>query len=69
MELAKKVVQLRHQEARGEDPLAIEKTRALIKSLQTRVMVAFQAVDGALAKIQELRDEELYPQLLELLDG
>ncbi len=44
-----------------------QKTKAIIKNLQTRKHVASQAVDAAVVNIQRLRDEELYPQLLELL--
>jgi hypothetical protein len=37
--------------------------------LQTSMAVAIQAVDGAAIEIQKLRDDELYPQLLDLLEA
>ncbi|KAJ7537432.1 hypothetical protein O6H91_11G005700 [Diphasiastrum complanatum] len=60
---------LRRKNTRGVGNESIEKTRAAIKSLQTRIAIALQAVDTAAAAIQKLRDNELYPQLLKLLQG
>lgn len=65
----KKVVLLRKQELKGEDELKIEKTKAAIKRLQSQIMVAFQAVDTTSAAILKLREDELYPQLVELSKG
>jgi len=67
-EFEKKCAVYRNQDARGEDPLAIDRTRAKIKMLQTRLGVAIEAVESAAAAVQKLRDDELYPQLLELLE-
>lgn len=69
IELEKKYALYRNQDAKGEDQLSIEKTRSTIKALQTRMVVAIQAVDGAATAVQKLRDDELYPQLIELLEG
>lgn len=65
----KKCVQLRKQDAKGEDPQVVDKTRATIRDLHTRIRVAIQAVDSVSKKIQKLRDEELQPQLVELIQG
>ncbi len=59
----------RTQDAKGEDQVAVEKTQASIKMLQTSMAVAIQAVDAATIEIQKLRDDELYPQLLDLLEA
>jgi hypothetical protein len=59
----------RTQDAKGEDQAGVEKTQASIKMLQTSMAVAIQAVDGAAIEIQKLRDDELYPQLLDLLEA
>jgi hypothetical protein len=67
-EFEKKCAVYRNQDARGGDPLAIDRTRAKIKMLQTRLAVAIEAVESAAAAVQRLRDDELYPQLLELLE-
>jgi len=67
LELEKKYVIFARQEKKGEESIMTQKTKAIIKNLQTRKHVASQAVDAAVVNIQRLRDEELYPQLLELL--
>lgn len=59
----------RTQDAKGEDQAGVEKTQASIKMLQTSMAVAIQAVDGASIELQKLRDDELYPQLLDLLEA
>ncbi|KAG6548517.1 hypothetical protein Mapa_010005 [Marchantia paleacea] len=69
VDLEKNFTRLRNQDAKGDDPLAIDKTRAAIKVLHTRFLVALQAVDTANSAVHKIRDEELYPQLLELLEG
>ncbi|CAM6018358.1 unnamed protein product [Sphagnum balticum] len=68
IEFEKKCVLYRNQDARGEDQLVIDRTRANIKMLQTRMAVAVHAVESAAAEVQRLRDDELYPQLLQLLE-
>ncbi|GLJ24529.1 hypothetical protein SUGI_0468690 [Cryptomeria japonica] len=65
----KKVALLRKLEIKGEDELKIEKTKADVKRLQSQIMVAFQAVDTTSAAILKLRENELYPQLVELSKG
>lgn len=69
IELERKYHLFRNQDAKNEDQTNIDKTRASIKSLQSRMAVAIQAVDSAAHQVQKLKDEELYPQLLELLEG
>ncbi|KAH9294252.1 hypothetical protein KI387_035772 [Taxus chinensis] len=65
----RKCIQLRNQDAKGDDTQAVDKTRAAIKDLHTRIRVAIQAIDLVSKRIQKLRDEELQPQLAELLQG
>lgn len=69
IELEKKFSLFRNQDHKNEDQIVIDKTRSSIKTLQTRMVVAIEAVDNGARQVQRLRDEELYPQLLELLDG
>ncbi|KAL2651723.1 hypothetical protein R1flu_019851 [Riccia fluitans] len=69
IDLEKNCARLRNQDAKGDDPVAIDKTRAAIKVLHTRFMVALQAVDTASNAVHRIRDEELYAQLLELSEG
>eukprot|EP00249_Psilotum_nudum_P020684 c27808_g1_i1 orf=433-2574(+) len=69
MELEKKSTQLKIQKQRGEDAITISKMKAVIKSLQTRYLVEFQAVDAASLEVQKLRDDHLYAQLVNLAEG
>ncbi|GKV20549.1 hypothetical protein SLEP1_g30650 [Rubroshorea leprosula] len=65
----KKYKQLRNQDVKGEDPFAIDKTRMAIRNLDTQTKVSLQSVETITKRIEALRDEELQPQLLELLQG
>lgn len=69
VELERKLIVLKGQDAKNDERSSIDKTRAAIDALQTRMAVAIQAVDNCYSQVQKLRDDELYPQLLELLDG
>ncbi|PAN43307.1 hypothetical protein PAHAL_8G227900 [Panicum hallii] len=60
---------LRRQFARGLNAQLIDKTRAVVKDLHSRVSVAIQAVDAISKRIEKIRDEELQPQLFELIQG
>ncbi|CAL4986784.1 unnamed protein product [Urochloa decumbens] len=60
---------LRRQFARGLSAQVIDKTRAIVKDLHSRVSVAIQAVDAISKRIEKIRDEELQPQLVELIQG
>ncbi|KAG0448645.1 hypothetical protein HPP92_027732 [Vanilla planifolia] len=64
-----KCSELRHQFAKDTSSRVIDKTRAAVKDLHSRVRVAIQAVDIISRRIEKMRDEELYPQLAELMHG
>lgn len=53
----------------GEEPSVVDKTRAAIRDLHTRLKVSIHSVESVSRRIEALRDEELYPQLLELIQG
>ncbi|KAL6902236.1 hypothetical protein ACP4OV_005112 [Aristida adscensionis] len=59
--------QLRHQESRGESQMSIDRTRAVVKDLHSRILVAIQRIDMISKNIEDLRDKELQPQLEELI--
>ncbi|EPS69223.1 hypothetical protein M569_05540 [Genlisea aurea] len=65
----KKCAQLRNQDVKGDDPSFVDKTRASIRDLQTQINVSIHAVEAISKRIEALRDEELEPQLLELVQG
>ncbi|OWM86968.1 protein ROLLING AND ERECT LEAF 2-like [Punica granatum] len=69
MAYEKKCKQLRNQDVKGEDPSTVDKTRAAIRDLHTRIKVSIHSVEAISKRIETLRDEELQPQLLELAQG
>ncbi|KAH6760177.1 bZIP transcription factor [Perilla frutescens var. frutescens] len=68
-EYDRKCDQLRHQFAKDLSPQVIDKTRAVVKDLHSRIRVALHAVDSISKRLEKMRDEELLPQLLELMQG
>uniref|UniRef100_A0A803Q7Y3 Uncharacterized protein n=1 Tax=Cannabis sativa TaxID=3483 RepID=A0A803Q7Y3_CANSA len=65
----KKCNQLRNQDVKGDDPSSVDKTRAIIRDLHTQIKVSIHSVEAISKRIETLRDEELQPQLLELVKG
>ncbi|KAG9449273.1 hypothetical protein H6P81_009238 [Aristolochia fimbriata] len=65
----KKCLQLRNQDVKGEDPLVVDKTRAAVRDLQTQIKISIHSIECISKRIETLRDEELYPQLIELMQG
>ncbi|KAJ8767030.1 hypothetical protein K2173_012541 [Erythroxylum novogranatense] len=64
-----KCSRLRNQDVRGDDELTIDKTRASVKDLYARILVAIRSAESISKRIEKLRDEELQPQIVELLKG
>ncbi|KAJ0020925.1 hypothetical protein Pint_31628 [Pistacia integerrima] len=60
---------LRQLESKGESPTRIDKTRAVVKDLHSRIRVAIHRIESISKRIEELRDTELQPQLEELIEG
>lgn len=60
---------LRGLESNGESSHKIDKTRAIVKDLHSRIGVAIHRIDSISRKIEDLRDKELQPQLEELIEG
>ena len=65
----RKCRKLQQLSAKGTDQIAIDKVRVSVKKLDSQLMVALQSIDLASTTIQRLTNEELYPQLVELLEG
>ncbi|XP_077238542.1 nitrate regulatory gene2 protein-like isoform X2 [Tasmannia lanceolata] len=61
--------QLRNQDVEGGDPSAVDKTKATIRDLHTRIKVYLHSVESVSKRIETLRDEELQPQIMELIQG
>ena len=54
---------------RGSDFHKVDSTRTLIRNLSTKIRMAIQVVDKISMTINKIRDEELWPQLKELIQG
>ena len=65
----KKCTQLQNQESKGDDPSTLEKTKATLRDLHTQIKVSIHSIEAISKRIETLRDEELHPQLLELVQG
>ncbi|KAG8368019.1 hypothetical protein BUALT_Bualt15G0001700 [Buddleja alternifolia] len=60
---------LKRLDERGAEAQKIDATRILVRSLSTKIKIAIQVVDKISVKINNLRDEELWPQLNEFIQG
>lgn len=60
---------LRQLESKVESPQRIDKTRAVVKDLHSRIGVAIHRINSISRIIEEIRDKELQPQLEELIEG
>lgn len=65
----KKQMQLRNQDVKGEEPSVVDKTGVAIRDLYTQLQVSIHSAEAVSKRIEALRDEELQPQLLELVQG
>lgn len=54
---------------KGDDPFVVDKTRAAVRDLHTQIKVSIHTVESVSKRIETLRDEELEPQLVELIQG
>ncbi|GKV23974.1 hypothetical protein SLEP1_g33639 [Rubroshorea leprosula] len=65
----RKCSRLGDEDVKGYDELTMDKTRAAVKDLYARILVAISSAESISKRIQKLRDEELQPQIVELLKG
>jgi len=56
-------------DSHGEESIKIDATRAAIRKLLTKIDVCIRSVDSISSRIHKLRDEELQPQLIQLIHG
>ncbi|KAF8027545.1 hypothetical protein BT93_E0449 [Corymbia citriodora subsp. variegata] len=68
-EYQKKVAALNKQKNRGKHSESLEKTKAAVSHLHTRYIVDMQSMDSTVLEIRRLRDDQLYPKLVQLVDG
>lgn len=69
LQYKKHVSVLQKLESGEHDRLHAERVRDAIEELQTRILSLEEAVSLACFSISNLRDEELYPQIIELSAG
>ncbi|CAA6656077.1 unnamed protein product [Spirodela intermedia] len=60
---------LKRLEERCAEARKVGPTEVLVRKLSTKIKVAIQVVDSISNRISKLRDEELWPQLVELIQG
>ncbi|KAK0597704.1 hypothetical protein LWI29_027828 [Acer saccharum] len=68
-EYQRKVAQLNKQKKRGTNSDGLEKIKATVSHLHTRYIVDMQSMDSTVMEINRLRDEQLYPKLVQLVDA
>ncbi|TKY48153.1 hypothetical protein E2542_SST25567 [Spatholobus suberectus] len=68
-EYQRKVATLTKLKKRGTSADSLEKTKAAVSHLHTRYIVDMQSLDSTVSEINRLRDEQLYPRLVQLVDG
>ncbi|CAN6452666.1 unnamed protein product [Victoria cruziana] len=65
----KKFKLMKEHDRKGQEPFLVDKTRLAIRDLRNRIKVSIQSVESISRRIEILRDEELQPQLMELIQG
>ncbi|KAL3514948.1 hypothetical protein ACH5RR_021850 [Cinchona calisaya] len=65
----RKCRKLKRLDEKGAEALKVDATRAMVRSLSTKIRIAIQVVDKISVTINRLRDEELWPQLHEFIQG
>ena len=65
----KKVAMLNKLKNRGANSDALEKAKATVSHLHTRYIVDMQSLDSTVGEINRLRDQQLYPRLVQLVEG
>ncbi|XP_021895898.1 uncharacterized protein LOC110813170 isoform X2 [Carica papaya] len=68
-EYQKKVSSLNKLKKRNGNSDALERAKAAVSHLHTRYIVDMQSMDSTVSEINRLRDEQLYPKLVQLVDG
>ncbi|XP_010251918.1 PREDICTED: uncharacterized protein LOC104593650 [Nelumbo nucifera] len=69
LEYQRKVALLNKQKKRGTSTEALERTKAAVSHLHTRYIVDMQSMDSTVSEIDHLRDHQLYPKLVSLVDA
>ncbi|CAH8359183.1 unnamed protein product [Eruca vesicaria subsp. sativa] len=65
----RKLRKLKRMDERGTDAPKVDSTRRFVRSLSTKIRIAIQVVDKVSVTINKIRDEELWLQLYQLIQG
>ncbi|KAF8112690.1 hypothetical protein N665_0062s0041 [Sinapis alba] len=65
----RKLRKLKRMDERGTDAPKVDSARRFVRSLSTKIRIAIQVVDKVSVTINKIRDEELWLQLNELIQG
>lgn len=65
----RKCKQLKCLSDRGEEAHKLDAVQTLIRKLSTKIRMAIHIVGSISDKISKLRDDELWPQISELIQG
>lgn len=65
----RKCREMKRLDERGAEAQKLDSTLATIRKLSTKMRIAIQVVDSISNKISKLRDDELWPQISELIQG
>lgn len=68
LEYQRKVAVLNKLKKRGANTESLEKTKAAVSHIRTRYIVDMQSVDSTVLEVNHIRDTQLYPKLLALVD-
>lgn len=60
---------LKELDESGAEPYKIDSTRASIRTLLTRINIAIRSAKDISRRIHILRDDELHPHLVKLIQG
>uniref|UniRef100_A0A5B7BX37 DUF632 domain-containing protein n=1 Tax=Davidia involucrata TaxID=16924 RepID=A0A5B7BX37_DAVIN len=69
LEYQRKVALLNKLKKRGGSSESLEKTKAAVSHLHTRYIVDMQSLDSTVSEVNHIRDDQLYPKLVALVDG
>ncbi|KAJ9537479.1 hypothetical protein OSB04_030212 [Centaurea solstitialis] len=69
LEYQKKIASLNKLKKRNASTDHLERTKATVSHLHTRYIVDMQSMDSTVSEINRLRDEQLYPKLVQLVEG
>lgn len=69
LDYQKKVAMLNKAKKRDTNSESLEKIKATVSHLHTRYIVDMQSMDSTVAEINRLRDGQLYPKLVQLVNG